>query len=168
MITTIWKRQWKMDGSLLFTSGPVVATVPDYIRVTVVLPDIFGLASSQRTWLNLHTCTQSHTHRHTHASTNGDTEMQQRPLLSESIHFQPDWKLRVWRTYSSCPPTFLVFFWTFPGTPLFFLCLLLVCLRNPWNIVTLFVSALNTWYWDDQLVFGIQAELKVGNFVTWH
>lgn len=54
--------QMKMDCFLLFTTGPVVATVPDCIRVTMVLPDIFGLALSQRTWLNLHTCTHKHTH----------------------------------------------------------------------------------------------------------
>ena len=62
----------KMDGSLLFTTGPTVATIPDCIRVTMVLPDIFGLASSQRTQLNVHTCTRAH------------TEMQQEtPALSE-------------------------------------------------------------------------------------
>ena len=72
-----------MDGSLLFTTGPTVATIPDCIRVTMVLPDIFGLASSQRTQLNVHTCTRAH------------TEMQQRPLLSVSVRFQPDWELRV-------------------------------------------------------------------------
>lgn len=76
----------KMDGS--FTTGPVVATVLDCIRVTMVLSDIFGLASSQRTWLNLHTFIQTHTHAVR------ETQRCNRPLLRE-YSFQPDLKLSV-------------------------------------------------------------------------
>lgn len=51
------KQITKINGALIFTTSSVVASVPDCIRVTMVLADIFGLASSQRTWLNVHTCT---------------------------------------------------------------------------------------------------------------
>lgn len=68
-----------MDGSSLFTSGPVVAAAPDCIRVTMVLLDIFGLASSQGTWLNLHTCTRIHTL----TSTERDRDAAGTPALRE-------------------------------------------------------------------------------------
>lgn len=149
-----------MDDSLLFTSDRVV---PDCIRVTMVLPDIFGLASSQRTWLNLHTCT----HNHTHTQAFRETQRCSRDPCSQRVFISS-----LIGNRECGGPTALAHLlsWVFSELSLvllFFLCLL-VCVRNPWNILTLFVSALNTWYWDDQLVYGIGTVLKVSNFVTWH
>lgn len=132
--------QRKIDGSLLSTSGPVVATVPDCIRVTMVLPDIFGLALSQRTWLNLHTCTQAHryTHAHTHTQAERHRDAVETPALREYL-FQAWLEAERLEDLLSLSTYFLGSSLSFPpGTPLFFLHLTLPCLRNLWITLTVF------------------------------
>ena len=126
-----------MDDTLLFTTGPVVATIPDCIRVTMVLPDIFGLASSQRTQLNVHTCTRAHTQRCS------------RDPCSQWVFVSS----LIGSSESGGPPPLVhllscYFSELSPGTLLFFLHLLRVWLGNLWN--TIFVSTLRTWHWDNQ------------------
>lgn len=124
-----------MDGSLLLTTGPVVATVPDCIRVTMVLLDIFGLASSQTTWFSMRTCART------------QREMQLRPPLSESIHFQSDWEP------GGPPPLVHLLSWHLSELSLAHCSSSYrVCLRDLWSTLTIFVSSLSPLHLDNELL----------------
>ena len=73
--------------------------------MATVLLELLWFCPISLSWPQARGHVQTHTQTHTHASR--ETEMQQRPLLAERIHFETDWKLRVRRT--SCSPTFLAF-----------------------------------------------------------
>lgn len=133
-----WNRWRQMDVSGPCTAAPVVATVPDCIRVTIVQPDIFGLASSQRTWLNMHTCAHRNTHLHTHTQRCSVDPLFQRAFVSSLIGS--------WAPPGPPPLSLSTYFLGIPlnfswHTALLFLHSLQVCRSNLWITFTIAVSA---------------------------